>query len=134
MTTDPLTPIQEEIETPQILHAWKLTIELIESLSPKKIIPGHLEAGWTLDAAADLAHNRAYLALFEGKISKAPKKPAVNEIYRTFKEAFPKADRNLDFFLGHLSNQFGEGGKVWEENKHHNVGARTKEQLEGFVL
>lgn len=52
----------------------------------------------------------------------------------TFKDAFPRADRNLDFFLGHLSNQFGEGGKVWEENKHHNVSARTTETLEGFYL
>ena len=43
-------------------------------------------------------------------------------------------DKNLDFFLGHLSNQFGEGGQVWEENKHHNVGARTKEQLEAYYF
>ena len=26
-----------------------------------------------------------------------------------------QADKNLDIFLGHLSDQFGEGGKVWEE-------------------
>lgn len=37
-----------------------------------------------------------------------------------------QADRNLDFFLGHLSNNFGEGGEVWEENRHHNVGAGRK--------
>jgi len=124
----------EEIETPQILSAWKHTLDLIESLKPEKVIPGHLEAGWILDTKADLAHNRAYLDLFTDKISKASKKPAVDEIYSTFKDAFPKADKNLDFFLGHLSNQFGEGGQVWEENRHHNVGARTEEQLEGFLL
>ena len=126
--------MQEEIETPQILSAWKASLDLIESLNAEKIIPGHLEAGWTLDAKADLAHNRAYLDLFTQKISKAPQKPAVDEIYSTFKDAFPKADKNLEFFLGHLSNQFGEGGKVWEENRHHNVGERTKEQLEGYIL
>lgn len=81
-----------------------------------------------------MEHNRKYLDLFTEKISKAPKKPAVDDIYATFKEAFPKADKNLEFFLGHLSNQFGEGGKIWEENRHHNVGARTKEDLEGFLL
>jgi hypothetical protein len=58
----------------------------------------------------------------------------MDDIYATFKAAFPKADKNLEFFLGHLSNQFGEGGKIWEENRHHNVGARTKEELQGFLL
>jgi len=33
-----------------------------------------------------------------------------------------------------MSNQFGEGGKIWEENRHHNVGARTQNDLEGFVF
>ncbi|KAH6724307.1 beta-lactamase-like protein [Leptodontidium sp. 2 PMI_412] len=124
----------EEIETPQILHAWQNVLTLVESLAPTKIIVGHLDRGWTLDAAADLAHNKKYLALFQEKIQNAEKKPQVKEIYETFKDAFPEADKNLDFFLGHLSNQFGEGGEVWEENRHHEVGKRTREGLEGFVL
>jgi len=124
----------EEIETPEILSAWKKTLDLIDSLKPEKVITGHLEAGWTLDAKADLAHNRKYLELFTEKISTAARKPTVDEIYSTFKDAFPQADKNLDFFLGKLSNQFGEKGDVWEENRHHNVGARTKKDLEGFVL
>ena len=49
-------------------------------------------------------------------------------------DTFLQADKNLDFFLGHLSNQFGEGGKVWEENRHHNVGARTKDDLEAYYF
>ncbi|KAH7419410.1 beta-lactamase-like protein [Cadophora sp. MPI-SDFR-AT-0126] len=124
----------EEIETPQILHAWQNTLNLVESLSPTKIIVGHLESGWELDAAADLAHNKKYLSLFQEKIQNAKKKPPVKEIYDTFKDAFPQADKNLDFFLGHLSNQFGDGGEVWEANRHHEVAKRTKEGLEGFVL
>jgi hypothetical protein len=109
-------------------------IELVESLAPEKIIVGHLEAGWDLDAKADLEHNRKYLALFQQKIMNARTKPSVEEIFNAFKNEFPKADKNLDFFLGHLSNQFGEGGKVWEENKHHNVAARTAESLEGYII
>ena len=93
-----------------------------------------MEAGWELDAAADLEHNKKYLALFQQKITEAKVKPGVQELYDTFRDAFPQADKNLDFFLGHLSNQFGEGGKVWEENKHHNVSARTARELEGFVV
>ncbi|KAK6380786.1 uncharacterized protein PV06_09930 [Exophiala oligosperma] len=124
----------EEIETPQILEAWQKTLDVIESLQPVKIIPGHLEAGWELNAKEDMAHMRKYLNLFSEKITHAPRKPQVKDLYTTFKEAFPQADKNLDFFLGHLSNQFGEGGEVWEENRHHNVGARTKTDLLGFLL
>lgn len=109
-------------------------IKLIESLEPTKIIVGHLEEGWEMDAKADLEHNKKYLALFQQKIVDAKGKPTVEEIYNVFREGFPAADKNLDFFLGHLSNQFGDGGKIWEENKHHNVKARTSSDLEGFFI
>lgn len=124
----------EEIETRQILEAWEKTLDVIESLGAVKIIPGHLETGWEPDAKEDLAHMRKYLHLFSEKITHADKKPQVKDLFETFKKAFPLADKNLEFFLGHLSNQFGEGGEIWEENRHHNVGARTKEQLEGYLF
>lgn len=66
------------------------TLSLIEALNPSKIIPGHLEQGWEMDAKADLAHNKKYLELFAEKIMRAQKKPGVDEIYQTFKEAFPQ--------------------------------------------
>ena len=87
-----------------------------------------------MDAKADLAHTRKYLELVSEKIMHAPKKATVQELFHIFKDAFPEANENLDFFLGHLSNQFGEGGQVWEENRHHDIGARTTEQLEGFCI
>ena len=124
----------EEIETPEILHAWNLTLVLIESLDPEKIISGHIEQGWDFDAKKDMEHMHKYLDLFEKKITKAPKKPTVDELFQTFKNAFPQCDRNLDFFLGHLSNNFGEGGKVWEENRLHDVKSKTRDALEGFLL
>jgi len=83
----------EEIETPQILHAWLKTLDLIEALQPAKVVPGHLESGWDLDAKADLAHNRRYLDLFARKITNAPKKPSVNDLFQTFKDAFPQAGK-----------------------------------------
>ncbi|KAK7725464.1 hypothetical protein SLS57_003941 [Botryosphaeria dothidea] len=126
--------VAEEIETPAIHAAWLSTLDLIESLTPAKVIPGHIEQGWELDAKKDIAHNRKYLQLFKEKIQQAPKKPAVQEIYDTFKDAFPAADKNLDFFLGHLSNQFGEGGDVWEENRHHRIAEKRKEELEGWRI
>ncbi|KAF2137051.1 uncharacterized protein K452DRAFT_291847 [Aplosporella prunicola CBS 121167] len=124
----------EEIETPEIYEAWLRTLDLIEALKPERIVPGHVEEGWELDAEKDLEHNRKYLKLFQERITLAERKLSVKEVYDTFKNAFPEADRNLDFFLGRLSNQFGEGGDVWEENRHHNLGERTREQLQGYVI
>lgn len=58
----------------------------------------------------------------------------MNELYAIFEAAFPKADRNRDFFLGYLSNRFGKGGVVWEENRLQGVDKRTGEVLEGFLF
>lgn len=122
----------EEVETPAILDAWNKTLFLIEALRPTKLIPGHIERGWELDVSADLEHTKKYLSLFAEKITYAPKKPKVEELFAFFKESFPQATKNLDFFLGHLSNQFGEGGEIWAENRHQDTGTRTSEQLQGF--
>ncbi|KAJ9658604.1 hypothetical protein H2198_003622 [Neophaeococcomyces mojaviensis] len=128
----------EEIETPQILDAWRLTLKLIESLNPQNIIPGHIEQGWTPNAKEDMAHMHKYLDLFESKITRPSqeggKKPGVDDLFKTFKEAFPQCEKNLDFFLGKMSNAFGEGGEVWEENRMHDVKSRQKGVLEGFLL
>ncbi|KAL3704346.1 hypothetical protein TMatcc_010037 [Talaromyces marneffei ATCC 18224] len=122
----------EEVESAALLEAWQKTIQLIEHLSPLKLIPGHIETGWEPDVAADLAHMKKYLSLFGEKITFASHKATVDELYEFFKNSFPEANKNLDFFLGHLSNQFGEGGKVWEENRHQNSGERSKQSLQGY--
>ncbi|KAK3676981.1 hypothetical protein LTR78_003186 [Recurvomyces mirabilis] len=125
----------EEVESPQLLDAWFKTLDLIEiGLKPETVIPGHIEEGWEPDAKEDLMHMRKYLQFFGEKVTYANKKPSVDELFQTFKDAFPQADKNLDFFLGHLSNHYGEGGQVWEENRHHNAGARTKKQLEAYYF
>ncbi|KAI1627961.1 beta-lactamase [Exophiala viscosa] len=124
----------EEIETPDILHAWNLTLQLIEALDPVKIITGHIESGADFDKEKDLEHMHQYLGLFEEKITNAKEKPQVQDLFDAFKTAFPHCTKNLDFFLGHLSNQFGEGGQKWEENRQHDVASRTRDSLEGFLL
>lgn len=123
-----------EIETSQILHAWQKVLDLIASLGATKIIPGHLERGWEMDGQADLDHTRKYLQLFAQLIQNASQKYKVAELDQKFRDAFSQADKNTDFFLGQLSNAFGEGGQKWEENRHHNVDQRTKEQLEGYIV
>ncbi|KAJ3540286.1 hypothetical protein NM208_g417 [Fusarium decemcellulare] len=123
-----------EAETPALLAAWRKTIALIEGLNPLTIIPGHLEPGWELDAKADLAHNKKYLDLFEKTIQKAAEAPTMDEIYRIFKDAFPSAQHNIDFFVGHLSNAYGDGGVPWEANRLHKADMRTQQQLEAYWL
>ena len=66
------------------------TLDLIEALNPAKIIPGHIEDGWELDAKADLGHSRKYIDLFAEKVTHAKKKPQVDELFETFKNAFPQ--------------------------------------------
>jgi hypothetical protein len=84
----------EEVETPQLLDAWVKTLDLIEALNPAQIIPGHLEQGWQLDAKADLEHNRKYLQLFGQKVTHATSKPQVDDLFETFKQAFPQVGQS----------------------------------------
>ncbi|KAK2810709.1 hypothetical protein FQN50_002752 [Emmonsiellopsis sp. PD_5] len=124
-----------EIETPEILRAWQRTLDLIESLNPETIIPGHIDRGWALDAAADLGHTRSYLKLFSEKVTYAETQSSVDELYETFIKAFPRATKHTDFLVYHgLANQFGKDGKIWEENKLHNVAGRSQEELEEYIL
>lgn len=107
-------------------------MDAIAALRPSKVIPGHMEPGWHLDAEKDLAHTKRYLSVFAEKVTYAPAKPSVQELYGFFQKEFEQCKENLGFFLGHLSNQFGEGGQKWEENRHHAVDKRTAEGLNGY--
>ena len=64
----------------------------------------------------------------------AHKAPGMDDLKSTFTETFPDATKNREFFIGHLTNQFGEGGQIWAENKHQNVEARTQADLEGYQV
>ncbi|KAL4949230.1 hypothetical protein BDW69DRAFT_188512 [Aspergillus filifer] len=122
----------EEVETPALLEAWNKTLCLMRALQPRKLIPGHMESGWELKADEDLAHTQRYLDRSRDKIAYAPKQATVQELFDYFKNEFPQRKDNLDFFLGHLSNQYGEGSQKWEEDRYHNVTARTVEGLKGY--
>ncbi|GAA6023313.1 hypothetical protein JCM10207_006230 [Rhodosporidiobolus poonsookiae] len=125
-----------EIETPHLLSAWMNIVDLIEGLDVQTIIPGHKESGSALelDNEADLAYMRKYLNLFAEKITYAAKKPSMDEVKTTFRDAFPDADKNHAFFLGKLADCFGEGGPGWEENAHHSVEKRRVDDLEQYVM
>ncbi|GKZ22148.1 hypothetical protein AbraIFM66951_006999 [Aspergillus brasiliensis] len=130
----------EELETPTLVQSWLKTLDMIDHLHPEKVIPGHMEEGWELDVQADLDHTRRYLRLFAEKVTDSASrtssttKPSVQELYDTFREAFPQCRENLDFFLGYMANRFGEGGKVWVENRHQDVAERTFEELNGYWI
>ncbi|CAI7616928.1 unnamed protein product [Penicillium viridicatum] len=124
----------KRVENPALLQAWISTLDLISALQPTKLIPGHMDSGWELDAQADLAHTKKYLDLFGEKVTYAPTQSQVQELYEYFQNAFPQCKENLHFFLGRLSNQFGEGGESWEENRHHALEKRTLERLNGYLF
>ncbi|OOF95726.1 hypothetical protein ASPCADRAFT_506562 [Aspergillus carbonarius ITEM 5010] len=124
----------EELDSPALLEAWLMTLDMIERLQPVKIIPGHMEARWELDAEADLAHTRRYLRLFGEKVIYVSEKMGVKELYEVFREAFPQCRENLDFFLGHMANRFGEGGTAWEENRHQEIAEKSLDELSGYWL
>lgn len=37
----------------------------------------------------------------------------MDEIFKTFKDSFPDCKENHEFFLGMVSQHYGEGGKKW---------------------
>lgn len=124
----------EEVENPALLQAWISTVDLISALQPTKLIPGHMDSGWELDAQADLAHTKKHLGLFGEKVTYTSTQSQVQELYEYFQNAFPQCKENLHFFLGRLSNQFGEGGETWEENRHHALEKRSLERLNGYLF
>lgn len=88
----------EEIETPQILKAWRAVLDLVESLSPDLIVVGHIEQGVTLDAKQDMQHNRQYLDFFEALGLTKPESErslTPKEIWDKFVERFPECKENL---------------------------------------
>ena len=76
-----------------------MTLDFIEALQPTKIITGHIESGWEMNAKEDLAYMRKYLDLFSAKITNAPKKPTVDELFETFKNAFPQCEKVRGFII-----------------------------------
>ena len=88
----------EEIETPQILRAWRKVLELITSLKPELVVVGHMEQGVELDIKADMKHNWDYLQFFEDLGLTKPKdqiqlKP--DEIVSKFQARFPDCKENI---------------------------------------
>lgn len=94
----------KEIETPALLHAWQHTLNLITSLPPDKIIPGHIEACWQIDGQADRAHTRKYPDFFATKVMYATTKPQVAELFEAFKMSLWKRMRILSSSRGTCRN------------------------------
>jgi hypothetical protein len=87
----------EESETPAIFRAWYLTLDFIEALQPTEIVTGHIESGWEMDPKEDMAYMRKYLDLFSSKITNAPEKATMEDLYQTFKTAFPQVSFRCTF-------------------------------------
>lgn len=83
----------EEIETPAILHASYMTLKPIDAFKPTKVIAGHIESSWELNAKEYMAYMWKYLNLFSLKVTNAGAKPKLDGLYETFQKAFPNVRR-----------------------------------------
>lgn len=128
----------EEIDSSTSLAGWRLTLDLIDSLDPVTIVAGHVDKGMQFDAQRDMEHMYRYLDLFEDKIilpAEEGKPPlSAQELFSTFKEAFPACQKNLNFTLGRMADKFGAERQSLQYNPSRHATRKSKQDLEGFVL
>ncbi|KAH6679894.1 metallo-beta-lactamase family protein [Plectosphaerella plurivora] len=99
--------------SPALTQAWLSTLEFIESLSPKKVIPGHATSLESFSDGADIEHTRRYIEVFQEQVE-AKGKDALTpaEISEIFDSQFPGllASSTSALLLNVTSEEFGRGG------------------------
>lgn len=106
-----------DLVTPQLTESWLSTIDFLEHLRPKVIIPGHSLSNAHFGPSADLEHSRKYLQFWQESIeSKGVDFFTPEEILQAFDEAFPgllEGDNIAasTFLLNGTAEQFGRGGR-----------------------
>ncbi|KAH7126074.1 metallo-beta-lactamase family protein [Dactylonectria macrodidyma] len=105
-----------DLLTPALTEAWLSTLDFVESLKPRTIIPGHSLSSKKFGSNVDLEHTRKYVTYFKNKIqSKGEDFFTPKEIYKMLNSAFPhllpKTSQTSAFLLNFTSEQFGRGGQ-----------------------
>jgi hypothetical protein len=72
------------------------------------------------------------LQLFKETITENLNKLIMAKIQARFTEAFLKAEKNIEFFIGQISNNFASDDKPWQQNRMHELDKRIAEILEGY--
>lgn len=105
-----------DLLTPAMTEAWLSTLELIKTLHPEKIIPGHSLTTKHFGANIDLEHTKKYVTYFKDHIqSKGLDHFTPKQIFTKLNETFPgplesETSDTSATLLNITSEQFGRGG------------------------
>lgn len=105
-----------DLLTPALTSAWLSTLDFIEKLKPKMIIPGHSVTNIGFGPSRDLQHTRKYLSSFQRQIeSKGLDFYTPEEIVALFDKEFPGVAQNPlsttpALILNFTGQEFGRGG------------------------
>ncbi|KAJ4243686.1 hypothetical protein NW757_011113 [Fusarium falciforme] len=102
---------------PALSEAWLSTLDFVESLAPKRIIPGHSLTLRGFGPKLDLKHSRDYVKFFKDQIeSKGEDFYTPQEIFNLINKKFPgllasKTSTTSLTLLNITGEEFGRGGK-----------------------
>ncbi|NYZ16062.1 MBL fold metallo-hydrolase [Azospirillum sp. RWY-5-1] len=91
-----LHPWTADTPTPAERAAWVQALDGIAARDPAVVVPGHLRAGWPLDASA-VAHTRDYLLAYEAEVAKAADSAA---LIAAMKRLYPDAGLGIALEIG----------------------------------
>ncbi|KAH6682185.1 metallo-beta-lactamase family protein [Plectosphaerella plurivora] len=104
-----------DLLTPELTESWLTTLDLVESLSPSLVVPGHALSNTNFGPASDVKHSRDYLHFWQTIEKKGLDFYTPEEIFSAFDKAFPKPlsgnnTASSTFLLNATAGQFGRGG------------------------
>lgn len=104
-----------DLLSPALTSAWLSTLDFIEHLKPRVIVPGHTVSLDSFGPAIDLQHSRKYLTYFQEEIeSKGPDAYTPEEIFNNFNSTFPGLlsgqSQTSQTLLDITAQQFGRSG------------------------
>ncbi|KAH7341223.1 beta-lactamase-like protein [Pyrenochaeta sp. MPI-SDFR-AT-0127] len=110
-----------DLLTPALTASWLSTLNFIEKLRPRLIIPGHSETNVGFGPTRDLEHSKKYLSLFQTEIeAKGINFYTPQEIFDLLDVAFPGITQSNTsssaLVLNFTANEFGRGGPRYS---HH---------------
>ncbi|WAO93379.1 hypothetical protein NCS54_01092600 [Fusarium falciforme] len=104
-----------DLLTKSLTDSWLSTLDLIDHLRPKVVIPGHSLSNSKFSHSIDVDHTRAYVRFWQKEIeSKGTNHYTPQTIFNKLNSAFPGLlDLNSStsaFLLNSTAEQFGHGG------------------------
>lgn len=128
-----------DLLSPALSEAWLSTLDFVESLAPKRIIPGHSLTLKGFGPKVDLKHSRDYVKFFKDEIeSKGEDFYTPEEIFDLIDKRFPgllvsKTSTTSLSLLNITAEHFGRGG-VRQVHYIDLAAFNSTTELEGWKL